>query len=131
MMGRVNVLSIDRDYIIKLNDVGEYGFFVNISINPSQEWKACFKSKWEEQHNNLLMPEVIANSAKIQIRFNLGESLQTYISELLNVIVKCNDIIWQYDVEKARRIAEMRERESDKQLNIEAIKKELLTVTLN
>lgn len=133
MIKRVNILSIDKNQIVKLNETGSdvYGFFVNISINPSQEWKGCFRNEWEKQQNNLLMPEVLANSARIQILFKLGEELQTYINQLITVVNNCNDFVWQCDIQKAKRIAEIRKKEADKLLNVATLKEELKAVILN
>ena len=133
MIKRVNILRIDKNQIVKINEVGPdvYSFFVNLSVNPSQEWKGCFRNEWEKQQNNLMMPEVLSTSASIQILFKLGENLQTYINELITVVDKCNDFVWQCDVDKAKRLAEMRKKETDKLLNIAALKEELKAVTLN
>ncbi|QNU66686.1 hypothetical protein EHE19_017865 [Ruminiclostridium herbifermentans] len=133
MIKRVDILSIDKNQIVKLNEKGPdvYSFYVNLSVNPSPEWKNCFRNEWEKQQNNLMIPEVLSTSARIQILFKLGEKLQTYINELIIVVDKCNDFVWQCDVEKAKRIAEMKKKEADKLKNIEDLKKELQAVTLN
>lgn len=131
MITKVNILSIDKNDVIKVKELGSdvYSFFVNISTNPTQEWNNYFKMEWQKQQN-LLMPQVLQGSAKIQIMLRLEEEPQVYIDELIKVISKCNDFVWQCNVQKAQRISEKRNKESNYQEDIELLKEKIEKMSL-
>jgi hypothetical protein len=131
MLKKVNILSVDKDKIIKVTEAGleVYSFFVKISENPSPEWNVRFKEAWEKR-NRSRMSDVLAISGRIPIRFNFGEDLQTCVNELLEVVDECNEFVEQCHIEQIKREEERNKKEIEELEKIRVLKKQLKTVVI-